>query len=326
MDKTRGPTRTWHVIEPKNDTCQNQVATRGRTENRHAHIMCPDWNATCGQIGRCHVSQPGDDTWPNDKVTRGQTCGLTRYMLVDKYGYIMCCKLDAACGGTECRHVDKYAADTCQNLEATHGNSEKGHMDATCHNLDWTRGITKMLHVEKLEDATCQGLEATRGQTGGSWRVDMWPSTSSLHVHPPTKCDAGTSPNSIDTEPCYLPVWTGTRGFGRPVTFLQCVAKTKMLRWWKFLHHRKKQFRGVYGPFIMVDQTWRGFYNKLKFFTNLSLSFLCEAFGLCNGQTCSSPMLRFPLVMWPFNKTSCVSWWLILSNSMIKFKFIWIGG
>ena len=80
----------------------------------------------------------------------------------------MCCKLDAACGGTECRHVDKYAADTCQNLEATHGNSEKGHMDATCHNLDWTRGITKMLYVEKLEDAMCQGLEATRGQTGGS--------------------------------------------------------------------------------------------------------------------------------------------------------------
>ena len=84
--------------------------------------------------------------------------------------------------------------------------------------------------MDKLEDATCHSLEATRGRIGGSCRVDTWPSTSSPRARPPAKRAADTSPNDVHGKPHYLPLWTGTRGFERPVMFLRRVAEEKMVR------------------------------------------------------------------------------------------------
>ena len=36
----------------------------------------------------------------------------------------------------------------------------------------------------------------------------------------------------------------------------------------------KKQFCDIYGSFVTVEQTWRDFYNELKFVSKSSLSFL----------------------------------------------------
>jgi len=119
-------------------------------------------------------------------------------------------------------------------------------------------------------------------QPGGSWHVDTCRSTRSPRVRLSAKRAAGTSPNGIDNEPCHLPSWTG-----------------------------KKQFRDNYGSFVTVEQTWRDFYNELKFVSMSSLSFLCDEFGLYSNETCSLRKLRFPLVLESAAMSSNISTWYL---------------
>jgi len=143
-------------------------------------------------------------------------------------------------------------------------------------------------------------------QSGGSWHVDTWHSTRSPRVRPLAKCAAGTSPNGIDNEPRHLPAWTGTRGFLRRVTKAKNDSVTKVPSWLG-----KKQFRDIYGSFVTVEQTWRNFYNELKFVSKSSLSFLCDEFGLYSNETCSLRKLRFPLVLESAAMSSNISTWYL---------------
>ena len=65
--------------------------------------------------------------------------------------------------------------------------------------------------------------------------------------------------------------------------------------WWKFFHHRKKQFCDVFERFVTGTQTWCLFYDKVKFITNSLQNFLCDEFDLYNDESHSK--LRFPQVI-----------------------------
>ena len=79
--------------------------------------------------------------------------------------------------------------------------------------------------------------------------------------------------------------------------FFWLVTERIMLRWWKFLRHRKNNFVMFFERFVIGTQTWRGFYNKMKFVINLSQINLCEEFGLYNDENHSSSKQLFPPVL-----------------------------